>query len=80
VLLLVWGVDVVVGLKSRKAALSFSERRRCETGSSYGDCSSLQVDLPQSRGLGHTDAASERGDGHTHLCAVAALGNIQFLS
>ena len=53
--------------------------RLYETGSSYGEVTSLQVDLPQSRGLGHMQIAPERDDERTRLGAIAELCNIQFL-
>ena len=51
--------------------------RLCETDSSYGDCESLQINLPQSRGLGHARIEPKRDDEHAQLRAMAELRNIQ---
>ncbi len=38
---------------------------------------SLQIDLPQSRGLGHAQIALKQDDERTRLGAMAELRNIQ---
>ena len=52
--------------------------RLCETGSSYGEVTSLQVDLPQSRGLRGAKIEAPEDDDHGVLRAMAEPRNIQF--